>query len=70
MLGAPELAVVGKVDGVSRLNGLPVNCSFLQRARDGNIQGCVLTPCPMREEDICWTPVSTREEEAALFDRG
>ena len=69
LLSAPELAVVGEVEGVSRFNGLPVNCGVLQRARDSDIQGCVLTPCPMGEEDISRSPISSGEEETSLFDR-
>ena len=68
LLGTPELSIVREVEGIPRFNGLPIDCGVLERACHSDIQGSVLTPCPMGEEDISRSPVSSGEEVDKLKD--
>ena len=62
-----HFAAIGEVKGMPTGRSRTWQGGNLERGDDGDIHGSVLAADPVRDQDISWSTVIPREEEAALF---
>ena len=67
LFSSPELAVMGKVEGMTGLRGCPHHCGVLEGVDHRHVKGSISSPCPERHQDIRWAAVSTWQQEPPLF---
>ena len=54
LFSSPELAVMGKVEGMTGLRGCPHHCGVLEGVDHRHAKGSISSPCPERHQDIRW----------------